>query len=135
VIPGDCVVDFNFRFCTESTPEGLQQRLTAVLDQHGLQYELKWTVGGLPFLTTPGTLVKAIQHAITDETGLTTELSTTGGTSDGRFIAQICPQVIEFGPPNATIHKVNEHVALVDIAPLKNIYRRTLEQLNRGMPS
>ncbi|MBM3398002.1 MAG: succinyl-diaminopimelate desuccinylase [Betaproteobacteria bacterium] len=133
VIPGDCVVDFNFRFCTESTPESLQQRLTAVLDQHGLQYELTWTIGGLPFLTTPGTLVGAIQKAILDETGLTTELSTTGGTSDGRFIAQICPQVIEFGPPNATIHKVNEHVALADIAPLKNIYRRTLMQLDAGL--
>ncbi len=133
VIPGDCVVDFNFRFCTESTPEGLQQRLTAVLDQHGLQYELKWTIGGLPFLTTPGTLVGAIQQAIADETGLKTELSTTGGTSDGRFIAQICPQVIEFGPPNATIHKVDEHVALTDIAPLKAIYRRTLENLNAGL--
>lgn len=133
VIPGDCVVDFNFRFCTESSPESLQQRLTAVLDQHGLKYELKWTLGGRPFLTTPGTLVKAIEQAITDETGLKTELSTTGGTSDGRFIAQICPQVIEFGPPNATIHKVNEHVALADIAPLKNIYRRTLEQLNAGL--
>ena len=135
VIPGDCVVDFNFRFCTESTPESLQQRLQAVLDQHGLKYELKWTLGGRPFLTTPGTLVKAIEQAITDETGLKTELSTTGGTSDGRFIAQICPQVIEFGPPNATIHKVNEHVAVADIAPLKNIYRRTLEQLNAGLPA
>jgi len=133
VIPGDCVVDFNFRFCTESTPESLQQRLQAVLDQHSLKYELKWTLGGRPFLTTPGTLVKAIEQAISDETGLKTELSTTGGTSDGRFIAQICPQVIEFGPPNATIHKVNEHVALSDIAPLKNIYRRTLEQLNAGL--
>ncbi|PUE15518.1 succinyl-diaminopimelate desuccinylase [Limnohabitans sp. WS1] len=133
VIPGDCVVDFNFRFCTESTPESLQQRLQAVLDQHGLKYELEWTLGGRPFLTTPGTLVQAIEQAITDETGLKTELSTTGGTSDGRFIAQICPQVIEFGPPNATIHKVNEHVALVDMAPLKAIYRRTLEQLNAGL--
>lgn len=133
VIPGDCVVDFNFRFCTESSPESLQQRLTAVLDQHGLNYDLKWTVGGLPFLTTPGPLVGAVQRAIADETGLTTELSTTGGTSDGRFIAKICPQVIEFGPPNATIHKVNEHVALADMAPLKNIYRRTLEQLNAGL--
>jgi succinyl-diaminopimelate desuccinylase len=104
-----------------------------VLDQHGLKYELNWTIGGLPFLTTPGTLVAAIQKAIADETGLTTELSTTGGTSDGRFIAQICPQVIEFGPPNATIHKVNEHVALADIAPLKGVYRRTLEQLNAGL--
>jgi succinyl-diaminopimelate desuccinylase len=133
VIPGECVVDFNFRFCTESTTESLQQRLTAVLDKHGLKYALKWTIGGLPFLTTPGTLVKAIQQAIRDETGLTAELSTTGGTSDGRFIAQICPQVIEFGPPNATIHKVNEHVALSDMAPLKAIYRRTLEQLNMSL--
>ena len=133
VIPGDCVVDFNFRFCTESTPESLQQRLTAVLEKHGLQYELKWTVGGLPFLTTPGSLVGAVQKAIADETGLTTELSTTGGTSDGRFIAQICPQVIEFGPPNATIHKVDEHVALSDIGPLKAIYRRTLDNLNAGL--
>ena len=133
VIPGDCVVDFNFRFCTESTPDSLQQRLTAVLDKHGLQYDLKWTLGGLPFLTTPGTLVGAIQKAIADETGLTTELSTTGGTSDGRFIAQICPQVVEFGPPNATIHKVDEHVALADIAPLKAIYRRTLDNLNAGL--
>ncbi len=133
VIPGDCVVDFNFRFCTESTPESLQQRLVAVLDQHGLQYEVKWTIGGLPFLTTPGSLVGAVQQAIADETGLQTELSTTGGTSDGRFIAQICPQVIEFGPPNATIHKVDEHVALSDIAPLKAIYRRTLDNLNAGL--
>ena len=133
VIPGDCVVDFNFRFCTESTPESLQQRLTAILDQYGLQYDLKWTLGGRPFLTTPGTLVGAIEQAIADETGLKTELSTTGGTSDGRFIAQICPQVIEFGPPNATIHKVDEHVQLSDIAPLKAIYRRTLENLNAGL--
>ena len=133
VIPGDCVVDFNFRFCTESTPESLQQRLTAVLDKHGLQYALKWTIGGLPFLTTPGSLVGAVQKAILEETGLNTELSTTGGTSDGRFIAQICPQVIEFGPPNATIHKVDEHVAVADIAPLKAIYRRTLENLNAGL--
>jgi succinyl-diaminopimelate desuccinylase len=129
------VVDFNFRFCTESTPESLHQRLRAVLDRHGLKYVLNWTLGGLPFLTTPGTLVAAIQKAIADETGLTTELSTTGGTSDGRFIAQICPQVIVFGPPNATIHKVNEHVALRDIAPLKGVYRRTLEQLNAGLPA
>jgi succinyl-diaminopimelate desuccinylase len=133
VIPGDCVVDFNFRFCTESTPESLQQRLIAILDKHGLQYELKWTIGGLPFLTTPGTLVGAIQKAIAEETGITTELSTTGGTSDGRFIAQICPQVIECGPPNATIHKVDEHVVLTDMAPLKAIYRRSLEILNAGL--
>lgn len=130
VIPGTVVVDFNFRFSTESTPEALQQRLHAVLDRHGLTYDLQWTLGGRPFLTTPGTLVQAVQQAILDETGITTELSTTGGTSDGRFIAQICPQVIELGPPNATIHKINEHVVVADIEPLKNIYRRVLENLN-----
>ena len=130
VIPGTCVVDFNFRFCTESTPEQLQQRLKAVLDQHGLQYDLSWTISGLPFLTPRGDLVGAVQTAIRDETGIETELSTTGGTSDGRFIAQICPQVIELGPCNATIHKIDECVAVADMEPLKNIYRRVLEQLN-----
>ena len=131
IIPGDVVVDFNFRFCTESTAESLQQRVHAVLDRHGLEYDLRWTLGGQPFLTTPGELVTAVQQAITGETGLSTELSTTGGTSDGRFIAQICPQVIELGPPNATIHKIDEHVVVADIEPLKNIYRRTLENLRQ----
>jgi len=129
VIPGELVVDFNFRFCTESTPESLQQRLQAVLERHQLAYELKWTVGGLPFLTTPGTLVDAVRGAIQAETGLETELSTTGGTSDGRFIAKICPQVIEFGPLNATIHKINEHVLVSSLDPLKNIYKGVLERL------
>ena len=129
IIPGSVVVDFNFRFSTESTPESLQQRVEALLQKHGLEYELKWTLGGLPFLTTPGDLVTAVQAAIHAETGLETELSTTGGTSDGRFIAQICPQVIELGPPNASIHKIDEHIALADIEPLKNIYRRVLENL------
>jgi len=133
VIPGSVVIDFNFRFSTESTPEALQERLTAVLRRHGLDFELAWTVGGLPFLTTPGTLVAAVQQAIRAETGLETQLSTTGGTSDGRFIAQICPQVIEFGPPNATIHKIDEYVAVADIEPLKNIYRRVLENLHAGL--
>ena len=131
VIPGECGVDFNFRFCTESTPEQLQQRLSAVLDKHGLNYDLKWTIGGLPFLTTPGDLVGAVQRAIRDVTGLETELSTTGGTSDGRFIAQVCPQVIELGPPNATIHKIDEHVAVADLEPLKNIYLGVLHNLNQ----
>jgi succinyl-diaminopimelate desuccinylase len=129
VIPGQCVVDFNFRFSTASTVEGLQKRVHAILDQHGLEYELKWTVGGLPFLTPVGKLSNAITAAIKSETGLDTELSTTGGTSDGRFIAQICPQVVECGPTNASIHKINEHVAVEEIDPLKNIYRRTLENL------
>ncbi len=129
IIPGSVVVDFNFRFCTESTPQSLQQRLTAVLDKHELEYDLTWTVGGLPFLTTPGTLVNAVREAIRAEAGIETELSTSGGTSDGRFIAQICPQVIELGPTNATIHKIDEYVPLADIEPLKNIYRRVLEKL------
>jgi succinyl-diaminopimelate desuccinylase len=130
VIPGTVVVDFNFRFSTESTPQSLQAGLIGVLKKHGLEYDLAWTIGGLPFLTTPGTLVDAVRDAITAETGLTAELSTTGGTSDGRFIAQICPQVIELGPPNASIHKINEYVNVADIEPLKNIYRRTLEILH-----
>lgn len=131
VIPGSAVIDFNFRFSTESTPESLQQRLTAVLDKHGLDYVLSWTVGGLPFLTTPGTLVDAVCEAVRAETGIETRLSTTGGTSDGRYIAQICPQVIELGPPNSTIHQINEFVQIADIEPLKNIYKRSLEILNR----
>jgi succinyl-diaminopimelate desuccinylase len=130
VIPGTAVVDFNFRFCTESTPEGLQQRVVDVLAKHGVEYDLKWTVSGLPFITPPGELVGAIAAAISAETGLKTALSTTGGTSDGRFIAQICPQVIEFGPTNASIHKIDEFVSVAEIEPLKNIYRRTLEHLS-----
>ena len=129
VIPGEAVVDFNFRFCTASTAEGLQRRVHAILDQHQLQYELKWTIGGQPFLTPQGTLSAALAKAIHAETGLHTELSTTGGTSDGRFIATICPQVIEFGPPNASIHKIDEHIEVRFIDQLKNIYRHTLEDL------
>ena len=129
VIPGEVVIDFNFRFCTESTPESLQARVEAVLQQHGLTYDLTWSISGLPFLTETGTLVEAVQTAIRSETGIETELSTSGGTSDGRFIAQICPQVIELGPTNATIHKINECVPLADIAPLKNIYKRVMALL------
>lgn len=132
VIPGQVVIDFNFRFSTESTPDSLQKRLASVLAKHELDYDLAWTIGGLPFLTTPGPLVDAVRDAIRAETGLETQLSTTGGTSDGRFIAQVCPQVIELGPPNATIHKINEYVKLADIEPLKNIYRRVLENLNQA---
>ena len=129
VIPGELVVDFNFRFCTESTPESLQQRLQTVLSHHQLDYDLKWTIGGLPFLTTPGELVDAVRAAIQTETGLVTELSTTGGTSDGRFIAKICPQLIEFGPVNASIHQIDEHVLVSAINPLKNIYKGVLTRL------
>ncbi|MCB2021716.1 MAG: succinyl-diaminopimelate desuccinylase [Burkholderiaceae bacterium] len=129
VIPGELVVDFNFRFSTESTPASLQDRLGAVLDRHGVEYDIAWTLGGEPFLTPIGTLSTALCGAIRDETGVEAALSTTGGTSDGRFIAKICPQVIEFGPLNASIHKIDECVAVADIEPLKNIYRRTLESL------
>jgi len=132
VIPGEMLIDFNFRFCTESNETSLKKRLTDVLLKHALKFDIEWTLGGLPFLTTPGTLVKAVKEAIHEVTGLQTELSTTGGTSDGRFIAQTCPQVIELGPPNATIHKIDEHVALVDIEPLKDIYKEVLFNLNKA---
>ena len=129
VIPGTVVLDFNFRFSTASTPESLQQRLEAVLQRHGLEFDLQWTLGGLPFLTPQGTLVDAARAAIADVTGLQTELSTSGGTSDGRFIAQICPQVLEIGPTNATIHQINECIALDEIEPITAIYQRVLERL------
>jgi succinyl-diaminopimelate desuccinylase len=136
VIPGQLTLEFNFRFSTASTAEGLEARVHAILDRHGLEYELEWTLSGLPFLTPKGTLSDAMCSAIWDETGVAAELSTTGGTSDGRFIARICPQVIEFGPPNASIHKIDEHVELRFIDPLKNIYRRTLENLLApGLPT
>jgi len=131
VIPGAVVIDFNFRFSTESTPESLQQRVQAVLDSHGVDCTLAWTVGGLPFLTPPAELVEAVQQAIHDETGIVTELSTSGGTSDARFIARICKQVIEFGPVNASIHKIDEHVAVDAIETMKNVYRRTIERLEQ----
>lgn len=135
VIPGELIIDFNFRFSTQSTASGLQQEVLGILLANGLQegkdFDLKWTLGGEPFLTTPGTLVDAMVKAIQQETGIRTELSTTGGTSDGRFIAKICPQIIEFGPPNGSIHKINEHIALSDIEPLKNIYKRVLIELNQ----
>ena len=129
VIPGEAVVDFNFRFSTESTPESLKARVQAVLDRHGVDCELAWTLGGEPFLTPVGALSDALGAAIRSHTGLQTELSTTGGTSDGRFIAKICPQVIEFGPLNETIHKIDERVEVASLEPLKNIYRDTLVAL------
>jgi succinyl-diaminopimelate desuccinylase len=129
VIPGEVVVDFNFRFSTESTAEGLKQRFESILKKHQLDYALKWTLGGLPFITTPGDLLEVVQQSILEITGIKTELSTTGGTSDARFIAQICLQVIEFGPPNDSIHQINEFVRLNDIDCLKNIYLGILQRL------
>jgi len=129
VIPGELELQFNFRFSNESTPSSLKERVHALLDRHGLDYTLAWTLGGETFLTPPGSLSQALTRAIESETGVTPVLSTTGGTSDGRFITRICPQVVEFGPVNASIHKIDENVKVDDIERLKNIYRRTLENL------
>lgn len=133
VVPGEVEILFNFRFCPEvdgqgSTEQNLRQRVHAILDNHGLDYDLEWEYSP-PYVTPPGELVEAISDAIQEAYGVTPELSTTGGTSDGRFIANICPQVIEFGPLNATIHKLNECVGVADIDPLKDTYRITLEKL------
>jgi succinyl-diaminopimelate desuccinylase len=129
VIPGTATIDFNFRFSTASTEENLKQRVHTILSAHGLDYTIEWTLGGEPFLTPRGDLSAALSAAIHDELGIEPALSTTGGTSDGRFIAKICPEVIEFGPPNATIHKIDEHIELAFVEPLKNVYRRVLEKL------
>lgn len=129
VIPGTVEILFNFRFATASTPESLQQRLGAILEQHGLDYDIQWTLGAKPFLTGHGKLVEAARNAIRAECGIETELSTTGGTSDGRFIADICPQLLELGPVNESIHKIDEHIDIAALEPLSGIYRRILEQL------
>ena len=129
IIPGELVIDFNFRFSTESTPEQLKAGVESILRDANLQFSIDWTLGGEPFLTGDGELAGAMREAILAETQVHTELSTTGGTSDGRFIAKICSQLIEFGPVNATSHKIDERVALDSIEPLKNIYRRALEKL------
>lgn len=129
VIPGSARVQFNFRFSTASTVESLQTRVHGVLDKHDVHYDLEWRQDGRPFLTARGDLVDVVTQAIKEVTGVDTELSTTGGTSDGRFIADICPQVIEFGPTNATIHKVNECLPVAEIEPLQQVYRRVLELL------
>lgn len=130
VIPGQITLEFNFRYSSESTPEQLQRRLCAVLDRHDLRYDLVWNLSGRPFLTPPGDLVSALQAAITEQTGLQAACSTSGGTSDGRFIASLCPQVVEFGPVNASIHKVDEHIAVADLVTLKNIYQGVLTRLH-----
>ncbi len=129
VVPGTVEILFNFRFSTASTVDGLKAKVHAILDKHGLDYDLEWALSGKPYLTPKGSLVDAVAQAIRDTTGVEAELSTSGGTSDGRFIADICPQVLEIGPLNATIHKIDECIAVADIEPLKEIYRRTLEDL------
>ena len=132
VVPGSLEVKFNFRFSTASTPEGLQQRLCAVLDKHRLDYDIQWTLGARPFLTGRGPLADAATTAIRDICGIATELSTTGGTSDGRFIAEICEQMLEIGPVNATSHKIDECIEVASLTKLSAIYTRILEQLLLG---
>jgi len=129
VIPGTAHVKFNFRFSTASTLESLQTRVHGILDKHKVPYDLEWRYDGRPFLTKKGDLVDAIARAIKTVTGIDTELSTTGGTSDGRFIADICPQVVECGPTNATIHKINECIKVEEIEQLPQIYFHTLQNL------
>jgi succinyl-diaminopimelate desuccinylase len=129
VIPGSIEIKFNFRFATASTVEGLQQRLTETLDRHGLDFEIDWMLGARPFLTGRGPLADAASTAIGEICGLTTELSTTGGTSDGRFIAEICGQMLEIGPVNATSHKIDECVDVTALPKLSAIYTRILEQI------
>ena len=133
VVPGEVEILFNFRFCPElngtgSTDANLRERIHAILDKHALKYDVEWEYSQ-PYITPRGNLVEAISEAISECYGVMPELSTTGGTSDGRFIADICKQVIEFGPLNATIHKLNECVGVADIEPLKNTYKYTMQKL------
>jgi len=129
VIPGSMEVCFNFRFSPESAVERLQAGLRAVLDRHGLDYSLDWNVSGLPFLTPPGPLVDALSAAVQRMTGVTPSLSTSGGTSDGRFLAGVARQVVEFGPVNATIHQIDERIEVSDLGRLCTIYEWTVEAL------
>jgi len=129
VVPGTVEIMFNFRFSTASTVEGLQSRVHEILDRHKLEYDLKWELSGKPYLTPRGDLVDAVGAAIKQVTGIDTELSTGGGTSDGRFIADICPQVLEVGPLNATIHKIDECIPVADLDALSEIYYLTLKNL------
>ena len=129
VIPGSLELDFNFRFSTASTEASLRERLESLLRRHGIDFRIEWLLGGKPFLTRRGELVDAVTGAIRAHTGRTPELSTTGGTSDGRFIAEICPQIVELGPVNASIHQVDEHIALAELELLPKIYLDTLRTL------
>ncbi len=129
VVPGAAHIKFNFRFSTASTLESLQTRVHGILDRHGVPYDLEWRYDGRPYLTKKGDLVDAVSRAIKTVTGIDTQLSTTGGTSDGRFIADICQQVVECGPTNATIHKLNECIKVEELEQLPQIYLHTLKNL------
>jgi succinyl-diaminopimelate desuccinylase len=129
VIPGEVEIQFNFRYATASTADGLMDAMHEILDDHGLDYEIDWNLSAKPFVTPRGALCDRLSEAIREVTGVTPGLSTSGGTSDGRFIAEICREVVEFGPLNATIHKLNECIAVEDIERLSAIYEKTLEKL------
>ena len=129
IVPGSLQVDFNLRFSTASTPETLKARVKEILERHGLEFDIAWTLGGKPFLTERGRLVETLTRVVRQVSGVTPDINCTGGTSDGRFIFDICPQVAEFGPVNRSIHKVNEAVALAEIEPLAEVYRLALEAL------
>jgi succinyl-diaminopimelate desuccinylase len=129
IIPDSLEIEFNFRFCTKSSEQSLKQRLEDVLRRHALDFDLQWNLSGKPFVTRTGELVDAVKRAVFAHTGRTPELSTAGGTSDGRFIAQICPQIVELGPVNATIHKLNENVELAALEHLPRIYLDILRAL------
>ena len=126
VIPGDVIIQFNFRHSTECTPDQLKNEVEMIVKKHADEYELNWEIPSEPYLTQKGFLTDVLTSAISDITGITPKVSTTGGTSDGRFIAKICKQVVEFGPINASIHKINEHVNIDDIEKLKEIYKLSL---------
>lgn len=129
VTPGELHARFNFRYSTEWNYASLQQRVEDIFDAHGMKYELKWHLSGEPFLTEPGALVDAVSKAVSEHTGTAPELSTGGGTSDGRFIAPAGTDVVELGPINDSIHKIDEHVRVADVAALTSMYRRILEIL------
>ena len=135
VIPGTLDVMFNFRFSTESTANQLQARVHRVLDAHKLDYDLRWTLSGPPFLSPRGGLVDILSAAVSAVTGVTPTLSTTGGTSDGRFLASVSREVVEFGPLSASIHGIDEHVHMADIGPLTAIYEQTLAALFAERPT
>ena len=120
---------FNFRFSTESTADGLKARVQRVLDAHGVDYDLKWSLSGAPFLSPRGGLVDVMSEAVTRVIGVTPVLSTSGGTSDGRFLAGVSREVVEFGPLSASIHGIDEHVPIADLAPLSAVYEQVLGAL------
>ena len=129
VIPGSVEIMFNFRFSTASTPSSLQERVYAILDQYQLEYELDWELGARPYFTAPGELVQALSEAIVEVASLAPNLSTTGGTSDGRFMAAISKQVAEFGPLNGSIHQIDEHISIYEVERLSDVYYFALKYL------